>query len=95
MECETSLLAEMPETRQHFFLFFSRFFIFTRGGEAHLLAEDAKGCQYFFKDFLEIPLTADDPGIRPKQIFTEGNEENGDSNFLCFKSSSLPSFPSV
>jgi hypothetical protein len=29
-ECATPLLAEMPETRQHFFLFFSRFFIFTR-----------------------------------------------------------------
>ena len=69
--CETSLLAEMPETRQHFFLF-SRFFIFTRGyprcrmiceggREAHLLAERVKACQYFFKDFPAIPLTADDP----------------------------------
>src|SRR5690348_7063098 len=28
-ECETSLLAEVPETRQHFFLF-ARFFYFTR-----------------------------------------------------------------
>jgi hypothetical protein len=28
--CETPLLAEMPETRQDFFLFFPDFFIFTR-----------------------------------------------------------------
>jgi hypothetical protein len=30
-ECETPLLAEMPETRQHFFLFFPDFLFFTRG----------------------------------------------------------------
>jgi hypothetical protein len=29
-ECETPLLAEMPETRQHFFLFFPYFLFFTQ-----------------------------------------------------------------
>jgi hypothetical protein len=62
-KCEASLLAKMPETRQHF-LYFSQFFIFTRGlfalphylrtrAKAHLLAERAKACQYFFPNFLK------------------------------------------
>jgi hypothetical protein len=62
IECETSLLAETPETRQHFFLFFPDFLFLpvitscrvTCEGrrEVHLLAERVKACQYFFKDFL-------------------------------------------
>jgi hypothetical protein len=56
--CETSLLAEMPETRQHFFLFFPIFYFYpwfispaalhAKPLEAHVLAEHVKACQYFF-----------------------------------------------
>src|SRR5256885_6116708 len=46
-ECETLLLAEMPETRQHFFLFLlSDFFAF--GSEALSLVQGAGACQHFF-----------------------------------------------
>jgi hypothetical protein len=59
---ETPLLAEMPETRQYFFLFSPDVLFFTRSlarlpyylwtrAKAHLLAERAKVCQYFFKIF--------------------------------------------
>jgi hypothetical protein len=60
-ECETPLLAEAPETRQHFFLFFPIFLFYPwlirlppylqRPVKADLLAEPPKACQYFFKDF--------------------------------------------
>jgi hypothetical protein len=56
--CETMLLAEMPEARQHFFLFFPIFYLLpcvpplaalpAMAGEPHFLAEWAKACQYFF-----------------------------------------------
>jgi hypothetical protein len=60
---EPPLLAEMPETRQYFFLFSPDILFFTRSlarlpyylwmrAKAHLLAERAKVCQYFFLDFL-------------------------------------------
>ena len=46
-ECEALLLAEMPETRQHFFLFLlSDFFAF--GSEALSLVQGAGACQHFF-----------------------------------------------
>jgi hypothetical protein len=61
-ECETPLLAEAPETRQHFFLFPDFLFLpvvnrlqhyVPTRAKAHLLAEPINVCQYFFKDFLE------------------------------------------
>jgi hypothetical protein len=49
-ECEASLLAEVPETRQHFFLFLlSDFFAF--GSEALSLVQAAGACQHFFLRF--------------------------------------------
>jgi hypothetical protein len=61
-ECETPLLAEAPETRQHFFLFPDFLFLPVVNSPAALRANASEGapfsqrakvCQYFFKDFLE------------------------------------------
>jgi len=56
--CGTPLLAEVAETRQHFFLFFPDFLFLPelvrlphylpRPAKAHLLAERVEVCQYFF-----------------------------------------------
>jgi hypothetical protein len=79
-ECETPLLAEAPETRQHFFLFPDFLFLpvvnrlqhyVPTRAKAHLLAEPINVCQYFFKDFLET--------------FSEPRISNEIFRFVCFK----------
>jgi hypothetical protein len=53
--CETPLLAEMPETRQHFFLFFPDA-LFLPVVEPLVLSDAQKCVNTFFKIFLKIPL---------------------------------------
>jgi hypothetical protein len=48
--CETSLLAETPETRQHFFLFFPDF-LFLPVVEPLVVLDAQKRVNTFFKDF--------------------------------------------
>jgi hypothetical protein len=71
--CETSLLAEIPETRQDFFLFFPDF-LFLPVVEPLVVLDAQKCVNTFFKDFLKLLLNLGSPSAPRDRTF--GNSEN-------------------